>query len=105
MFHLLDSREGINAFLKENGSYSAKSKYKKTKRGRRKENGRPTCFVQILFLLGHFLFENIVILYSLTRESLLFLTSPDISNREIQYSNPPSFNYRIIPKKLVFIII
>lgn len=32
MFHLLDSREGINAFLKENGSYSAKSKNKKNKK-------------------------------------------------------------------------
>lgn len=37
MFHLLDSREGINAFLKENGSYSAKSKNKKTKKERRKK--------------------------------------------------------------------
>lgn len=44
-------------------------------------------------LLGHLLFENIVNLCSLTRESLLFLTSPNVSNRDIQCSNPPLFNY------------
>ena len=56
-------------------------------------------------LLGHLLFENIVILCSLTRESLLFLAFSDVSNRDIQCSNSPHFNYRIILKKLVFIII
>ena len=44
-------------------------------------------------LLGHLLFENIVNLCSLTRESLLFLASPNVSNRDIQCSNPPLFNY------------
>ena len=56
-------------------------------------------------LLGHLLFENIVILCSLTRESLLFLEFPDVSNRDIQCSNSPHFNHQIILKKLVFIII